>query len=53
MGCCAGCRDYDLNCYVKDKYATPTYAQGFTDQDFSVPDLIIGFEVLEHFSKIL
>jgi len=46
---CRMLRDYDINCYVKDKYATPTYAQGFTDQDFDVPDLIVAFEILEHF----
>jgi len=46
---CRLLRDYNINCYVKDKYATPTYAQGFTEQNFSIPDLVIGFEVLEHF----
>ena len=46
---CRLLRDYDINCFVKDKYATPTYAQGFTEQNFSKPDLVIGFEVLEHF----
>lgn len=46
---CRLLRDYDINCYVKDKYASPTYAQGFTEQDFDRPDLVIGFEVLEHF----
>lgn len=46
---CRMLRDYEINCYVKDKYATPTYAQGFTEQDFDTPDLVIGFEVLEHF----
>jgi hypothetical protein len=46
---CRMLRDYNINCYVKDKYATPTYAQGFTEQNFNVPDLVLGFEVLEHF----
>jgi hypothetical protein len=45
---CRLLRDYDINCYAKDKYAQPKYAQGFTEQDFETPDLIIGFEVLEH-----
>ena len=45
---CRMLRDYGINCYVKDKYAIPTYAQGFTDEDFDKPDLVIGFEVLEH-----
>ena len=46
---CRLLRDYDINCFVKDKYATPTYAQGFTEQNFDKPDLVIGFELLEHF----
>jgi hypothetical protein len=45
---CRLLRDYEINCYLKDKYATPTYAQGFTERDFDIPDLVIGFEVLEH-----
>lgn len=45
---CRMLRDYGFNCYVTDKYADPTYALGFTEPDFSVPDLVIGFEVLEH-----
>jgi hypothetical protein len=46
---CRLLRDYKINCYVKDKYATLTYGQGFAEQDFQTPDLVIGFEVLEHF----
>ena len=46
---CRLLRDYKINCYVKDKYATPTYGQGFTEQNFDTPDLIVGFEVLEHY----
>lgn len=46
---CRMLRDFGINCYVKDKYATPTYAQGFTEQDFDAPDLVTGFEILEHF----
>lgn len=45
---CRSLRDYEINCFVKDEYATPTYAQGFTDPDFDVPDLVLGFEVWEH-----
>ena len=48
---CRLLRDYGINCYVQDKYATPTYAQGFTQPNFSHPDLVIGFEVLEHFAN--
>ena len=44
-GCaCRLLRDYKINCYIKDKYATPTYAQGFTEENFAKPDLIVGFE---------
>ncbi len=28
--------------------ATPTYVQGFTQPDFDIPDLVLGFEVWEH-----
>ena len=46
---CRFLRDYGINCFVRDKYADPTYAQGFTAPDFSVPDLVLAFEVFEHF----
>jgi len=46
---CRLLRDYKFNCYVKDKYAHATYSQGFQNEDFDIPDLIIGFEVLEHY----
>ena len=46
---CRMLRDYEINCFVKDKYATPIYAQGFTEHDFLKPDMVIGFELLEHF----
>jgi Methyltransferase domain len=46
---CRLLRDYGVNCFVKDKYAKQTYLQGFTEPDFNKPDLIIAFEVLEHF----
>lgn len=45
---CRMLRDFGLNCYVKDKYANPTYAQGFTLENFVKPDLITAFEVIEH-----
>lgn len=48
---CRMLRDYRINCYVKDKYARPAYAQGFTDPNFTKPDLVIGFEVIEHFAN--
>lgn len=48
---CRMLRDYGINCFVKDKYASPIYAQGFTEPTFDKPDLVIGFEVLEHFAN--
>src|SRR5258707_8545718 len=47
---CRLLRDYNVNCYVKDKYAVPTYSQGFSEPDFSAPNLVLAFEVLEHFA---
>ena len=44
---CRLLRDYEINCYVKDKYSEPKYGQGFTEQNFKKTDLIISFEVLE------
>jgi len=46
---CRLLRDHKVNCYIKDKYSTPTYAQGFTEENFETPDLVIGFEVIEHY----
>lgn len=48
---CRLLRDTGLNCFVSDKYASPTYAQGFTEPDFDLPDLLVAFEVLEHFES--
>ncbi len=45
---CRLLRDYNINCFVEDKFADPVYAQGFTEPDFDSPDLVTGFEVLEH-----
>ncbi|NWD75648.1 class I SAM-dependent methyltransferase [Pseudomonas gingeri] len=50
---CRLLRDHGINCHVKDRYASPTYAQGFTEPDFNTPDLVLGFEVLEHFANPL
>jgi hypothetical protein len=47
---CRLLRDYNVNCYVKDKYAVPTYSQGFSEPDFDAPNLVLAFEVLEHFA---
>jgi hypothetical protein len=46
---CRLLRDYDVNCYVKDRYAVPTYSQGFSEPDFAAPNLVLAFEVFEHF----
>jgi len=48
---CRLLRDYNLNCFVKDKYAKTTYSQGFTSEDFNVADLTLAFEVIEHFEN--
>lgn len=45
---CRLLRDYGINCFVKDKYAAPSYAQGFSEPDFDQPDLVIASELLEH-----
>lgn len=46
---CRLLRDYELNCFVQDKYASPTYAQGFVVPDFAQPDMVVAFEVMEHY----
>jgi hypothetical protein len=47
---CRLLRDYGLNCFVEDKYASPTYAQGYAKPDFETPDAVFAFEVFEHFT---
>lgn len=46
---CRLLRDYGLNAFVVDKYAVPSYAQGFSEPDFRDPDLVVATEVVEHF----
>jgi hypothetical protein len=48
---CRLLRDYGINCFVEDKYAPPTYALAFTAADFDTPELLLAFEVLEHFQN--
>lgn len=48
---CRMLRDYNVNCFVDDKYATVSYARAFTQPDFSTPDLLLAFEVFEHFER--
>jgi hypothetical protein len=47
---CRLLRDHGLNAFVMDAHAAPTYAQGFTVPNFSEPDILSAFEVLEHFA---
>jgi Methyltransferase domain len=46
---CRLLRDYGFNCFVKDKFASPTYAMAFCEPDFKRPDMQLAFEVFEHF----
>ena len=48
---CRLLRDYSLNCFSTDKIAFASYAQNFTKPNFKRPDLLLAFEVLEHFSN--
>lgn len=48
---CRLLRDHQINCFVQDKYAAPTYAQGFAEPDFATPDMVVAFEVLEHYPE--
>jgi hypothetical protein len=47
---CRMLRDREINCFARDKHAAPGYAKGFVDPDFDAPDLVLAFEVLEHFA---
>jgi hypothetical protein len=46
---CRLLRDYQINCFSQDKYAKSIYAQGFNTPDFITPQLILAFELIEHF----
>ena len=48
---CRLLRDYGINCYVYDKFAAPAYARGFTTPNFTRPQMLLAFEVLEHFEN--
>jgi hypothetical protein len=48
---CRLLRDYGINCFVNDKYASATYARGFASPDFLRPGILLAFEVLEHFAN--
>ena len=45
---CRFMRDHSFDCYTHDKFASPSYAQGFAAPPALRPDLLTAFEVLEH-----
>jgi hypothetical protein len=47
---CRLLRDYKINCFVKDKYALANYARAFLIPNFSRPQILLAFEVIEHFA---
>lgn len=47
---CRLLRDYRINCFVIDKYAQANYARAFVTPDFARPQIVLAFEVLEHFA---
>jgi len=48
---CRLLRDYEINCFVNDKYASATYARAFGAPDFTRPGILLAFEVMEHFEN--
>jgi hypothetical protein len=48
---CRLLRDYRVNCYVTDKYASPTYAGKYFNPESVEPQMRVAFEVIEHFDK--
>jgi hypothetical protein len=46
---CRFLRDFGVNCFSNDKYVVPRYSNGFTLPNFSTPDVLLCFEVIEHF----
>lgn len=47
---CRLLRDHGLNGFSTDRHARSVYAQGFDTPDFQTPDLVLAFEVIEHFA---
>lgn len=43
-------RDHHISCYLDDKYAPNTYAQGFEATKLHEVDFVLAFEILEHFT---
>ena len=48
---CRLLRDLAVDCYAFDRYASSTYAAGFTRSDWTDIDLLLLFEVFEHFQR--
>jgi hypothetical protein len=48
---CRLLRDYGVNCYVSDKYASATYAPNFVTQSLTQAEILLAFEVFEHFEE--
>jgi hypothetical protein len=48
---CRLLRDLNINCYVEDMYAKPVYSIGYTSPNYVTPDVLMAFEVVEHFSN--
>lgn len=47
---CRFLRDYGINCFVQDKHSASPYAQAYRTPDFDQADLVLAFEVVEHFA---
>lgn len=47
---CRLLRDRGLDAHVLDRYAAPKYAAGFDRPGGAPPDLVLAFEVVEHFA---
>jgi hypothetical protein len=48
---CRLLRDHGVDCYAFDRYAASTYAAGFTLSEWTDLDLMLLFEVFEHFQN--
>lgn len=48
---CRLLRDYDVDCYISDRYARNAYAQGFEHNEKESGGLVTAFEVVEHYAN--
>lgn len=48
---CRLLRDYNIEAYCVDKHASPTYAKGFEAAENFQPEVVVSFEVVEHFEN--